>query len=88
MASLCPQPAYGSPFFLILLSVTFPPGSGACGQEGVTLCLPFAIWLHELHLPITLSILQVTQLQYLNAFLATQAQNLPQTPEDTGLQVV
>ncbi|ELK14797.1 Metal transporter CNNM3 [Pteropus alecto] len=35
-----------------------------------------------------LQFIKVTQLQYLNALLATQAQNLPQTPEDTGLQVV
>nr|KAF6446319.1 cyclin and CBS domain divalent metal cation transport mediator 3 [Rousettus aegyptiacus] len=31
-----------------------------------------------------LQFIKVTQLQYLNALLATQAQNLPQTPEDTA----
>lgn len=33
-------------------------------------------------------ILQVTRLQYLNALLATRAQNLPQSPENTDLQVM
>lgn len=35
-----------------------------------------------------LSVLQVTRLQYLNALLATRAQSLPQSPENTDLQVI
>lgn len=35
-----------------------------------------------------LSVLQVTRLQYLNALLATRAQNLPQSPENADLQVI
>ncbi|XP_062934611.1 metal transporter CNNM3 [Cynocephalus volans] len=34
-----------------------------------------------------LQLIKVTRLQYLNALLATRAQNLPQSPESTSLQV-
>ncbi|XP_058284386.1 metal transporter CNNM3 isoform X1 [Hylobates moloch] len=35
-----------------------------------------------------LQLIKVTRLQYLNALLATRAQNLPQYPENTDLQVI
>uniref|UniRef100_A0A8I3WR70 Metal transporter n=1 Tax=Callithrix jacchus TaxID=9483 RepID=A0A8I3WR70_CALJA len=35
-----------------------------------------------------LQLIKVTRLQYLNALLATRAQNLPQSPENTDLQVI
>nr|XP_028688017.1 metal transporter CNNM3 isoform X4 [Macaca mulatta] len=35
-----------------------------------------------------LQLIKVTRLQYLNALLATRAQNLPQSPENTDLQVM
>ncbi|XP_008566137.1 PREDICTED: metal transporter CNNM3 [Galeopterus variegatus] len=35
-----------------------------------------------------LQLIKVTRLQYLNALLATRAQNLPQSPENTSLQVI
>uniref|UniRef100_A0A8C5VF80 Metal transporter n=1 Tax=Microcebus murinus TaxID=30608 RepID=A0A8C5VF80_MICMU len=35
-----------------------------------------------------LQLIKVTRLQYLNALLATRAQNLPQSPENTDLQII
>lgn len=50
--------------------------------------LTFSVQLHSCPCLGMLSVLQVTRLQYLNALLATRAQNLPQSPENADLQVI